>query len=390
MKYPLASSSWDHKEIEALKEVINSGNLTMGEKVYAFEKDMAKFLGSKYCVMVNSGSSANLLAIASLFYKKESALAKGDEVIVPAVSWSTTYIPLLQYDLKLKFVDVDIETLNMDVSILADAISSNTKAIFAVNLLGNPNEFKQLNEICNKHNLILLEDNCESLGATFRGQKTGTFGKIGTFSTFFSHHISTMEGGGCVTDDEEIYHILLSLRSHGWTRNLPNDNFVSGKKQEDSFEEYFKFVLPGFNLRPIELSAAIGIEQLKKLPSMIKVRRDNASVFYSKMKRFSDMFHLQKEVGESSFFGFPIILKNGTASDRASLVSELNKHQIEVRPIVAGNFTKHPVIKYFDYSVHGELSNADKIHDLGFFIGNHYYNLEREINHFVSVLERWI
>ena len=221
MKYSLASSTWDDKELKAIQSVIDRDMYTMGNSVKQFEENFSKYLDCRYCVMTSSGSTANLLAIAALFYTKNPKLKRGDEVIVPAVSWSTTYFPLLQYGLKLKFVDIDLETLNYELQSLEEAISNSTKMIMVVNLLGNPNDFEKINRIINGKDIFLLEDNCESMGATFNGQKTGTFGIMGTFSTFFSHHISTMEGGIVATDDEEFYHILLSIRAHGWTRNLP-------------------------------------------------------------------------------------------------------------------------------------------------------------------------
>ena len=373
-----------------MNEVIASGRLTMGEKTLLCEKEMARFLGSRFCIMVNSGSSANLLAVASLLYTRERPLVRGDEVIVPAVSWATTYTPLYQYGLKLRFVDVHMGSFNIDPARLEEAVTEKTKALFAVNLLGNPNDFDALEAICQKYSLVLLEDNCESLGATFRGRQTGTFGRVGTFSTFFSHHISTMEGGFVATDDEEIYHILLSLRSHGWTRQLPSENLVTGKKHHDPFEESFKFVLPGYNLRPIELSAAVGIEQLRKLPRFIEVRRDNARLFRRKMEKFEDLFYFQEEIGEGSFFGFPFVLKNAKREDRSALVSYLSERGIETRPIISGNFVNQPVVKYFDRSVHGDLANAEKIHDLGIFVGNHHYPLDGQLNNLTEALENWV
>ena len=362
----------------------------MGEKTVLCEKEMAQFLGSRFCLMVNSGSSANLLAVASLFYTRENPLARGDEVIVPAVSWATTYTPLHQYGLRLRFVDVHMGTFNIDPVRLEEAVTEKTKAIFAVNLLGNPNDFDALEAICRKYSLLLLEDNCESLGATFRGRQTGTFGRVGTFSSFFSHHISTMEGGFVATDDEEIYHILLSLRSHGWTRQLPSENLVTGRKHHDPFEESCKFVLPGYNLRPTELSAAVGIEQLRKLPRFIEVRRDNAHIFRKKMEMFEEVFYFQEEVGEGSFFGFPLVLKNATDKERSALVSHLSARGIETRPVISGNFVNQPVVKYFDYCVHGEPANAERVHNLGIFVGNHHYRLEEELDALAKALEVWV
>lgn len=185
MKYELASSSWDNKEIEAIQDVIRRDCYTMGKSVHQFEEDFARYTNHKYCVMVNSGSSANLLAIAAMFYKKDNPLKRGDEVIVPAVSWATTYYPLYQYGLHLKFVDVNLETLNMDTDALAEAITDKTRLIFAVNLLGNPNEFAAIQEIIKGKNITLLEDNCESLGGVYDGKPLGSIGLIGTYSTFF-------------------------------------------------------------------------------------------------------------------------------------------------------------------------------------------------------------
>ncbi len=304
-RFPLASSTWGEEEKNVMLRVIESGMFTMGAEVAAFEEQFAQYIGSRYCVMVNSGSSANLLMTAALFYRKENPLQRGDEVIVPAVSWSTTYFPLYQYGLKLKFVDIDLETLNYDLDQLEEAVTQKTRLIMAVNLLGNPNDFNLIKAIIGEKNILLIEDNCEAMGASYDGRKTGTFGVMGSFSTFFSHHISTMEGGMVVTGDEELYHILLSLRAHGWTRNLPSHNMVCGEKSDDPFEESFRFVLPGYNVRPLELEGTIGIEQLKKLPRFIEQRRENARYFKEVMKDHPDLV-IQKEIGESSWFGFSL------------------------------------------------------------------------------------
>ena len=269
-KYKLASNTWNDLELKAIQKVIDSGNFTMGDYVRKFEAEFAKLIGSKYAIMVNSGSSANLLMVAALFFTRKPKLIKGDEVIVPAVSWSTTYTPLQQYGLKLRFVDIDLNTLNIDLNMLEKSITKKTKMIFLVNLLGNPNDFNSVNEIIKDKDIIIIEDNCESLGASYNGQFTGTFGLMGSFSSFFSHHICTMEGGLVATNDKELYHIMLSLRAHGWTRDLPNNNCVNDNKSKNQFEESFNFVLPGYNLRPLEIEAAVGLEQLKKLPSLVK------------------------------------------------------------------------------------------------------------------------
>ena len=247
--YPLASTTWGVEEYEAIQRVIKSGRFTMGSEVDSFEKEFARLVGAKFAVMLNSGSSANLALVTSLRYRNEPFISPGDEIIVPAVSWSTTYYPVNQAGCVLKFVDIDPTTLNLDVEKVLEAITKKTKAIFVVNLLGNPAEWSKLQDIAEKFNLLLIEDNCESLGAKLYGKYTGTFGFAGTYSSFYSHHISTMEGGMVTTDDEAMYHTLKSIRAHGWTRELPDRNFVFDKTGTN-WDDMFRFVLPGYNLRP--------------------------------------------------------------------------------------------------------------------------------------------
>lgn len=385
MHYPLASTTWDYAEYAAIQRVIDSGMFTMGKEVAQFERDFADYVGSRYAVMVNSGSSANLAMIAALMFKSEGALTRGDEVIVPAVSWSTTYHPLQQYGLKLKFVDIDIDTLNFDLEKLAEAITDNTRAILTVNLLGNPNNFDEIKRFIVGKDILLLEDNCESLGATYQGKQAGTFGVMGTYSSFFSHHIATMEGGLVVTDNEELYHILLCIRAHGWTRNLPKFNRVCGEKSDNPFEESFRFVLPGYNLRPLEMSGALGQEQLKKLPGMVVARRANAEYFHSVFANHP-WIKIQKEIGESSWFGFSLVLQPNAPISRSELADKLSAANIDVRPIVAGNFAKNEVLKWFDYSVYGELKNAEYIDEHGLFVGNHHYCLREQIDYLKEII----
>jgi CDP-6-deoxy-D-xylo-4-hexulose-3-dehydrase len=387
--YPLATATWDDAEYQAIQDVIASGMFTMGAKVQEFEKQFAAYTGSKYCVMVNSGSSANLLMIAALRFRKESPLLAREEIIVPAVSWSTTYHPLQQYGLKLKFVDVDRDTLNYDIDALAAAVTDKTRAIMIVNLLGNPNDFEAIQAIVAGRNIVVVEDNCESLGAQLNGRQAGTFGVMGTYSAFFSHHISTMEGGMVVTDDEELYHIMLSVRAHGWTRNLPKHNKLTGTKSDDAFVESFKFVLPGYNLRPLEMSGAIGIEQIRKLPGLVSERRRNAAKFQSLMADYPQL-RIQKEIGESSWFGFSMIVEPNAGFSREDVVRVFNEHQIDVRPIVAGNFAKNEVLRWFDYEIHGTLDNADELDRNGLFIGNHHYELDEQFDLLRTALNKLI
>ena len=383
MHYELASSSWDNKELEAIQAVIKTDNYTRGDCVKQFEIDFAKCTQNKYCVMVNSGSSAKLLAIAALFYKKEKPLKRGDEVIVPAVSWATTYYPLYQYGLKLKFVDVDLETLNFNIEELRKAVTDKTRLIFAVNLLGNPNDFDEINNIIKGKNIYLLEDNCESLGGLYKNKQLGSIGLMGTYSTFFSHHMATMEGGLIGTDDEELYHLLLSLRSHGWTRHLPKENKLC-VKLDFSFDESFRFILPGYNVRPIEMMGAIGIEQLKKLPDFLKYRRKNAE-YFQKLFKDDSRFIIQREIETSSWFGFSFIIKDKNLK-REDIIKKLTKANIDTRPIVAGNFARKEVVKWFDYEIFGSLKNADAIDKYGFFVGNHQFDIQDKLDYLYDIM----
>lgn len=384
-RFPLATSTWDEFEYGALQRVIASGRFTMGPEVRAFEQEFADFFGSRYAVMVNSGSSANLIAVAAAVENPEIDLGPGDEVIVPAVSWATTYYPVHQLGLKMRFVDIDIDTLNLDLDLLEEAIGPRTKAVFAVNLLGNPVDYLRLQRICEEHGLLLLEDNCESMGATLDGRFAGTFGGFGTFSSFFSHHISTMEGGLVVTDDRRSYELMVSLRAHGWTRELPADNLVH-PKTGDAFEDLFRFVVPGYNVRPIEMSGALGREQLKKLPQIIAGRRKNAEAFLERFSARDDVL-VQTPSGESSWFGFSMVLQGRLAGRRADVVRALAEAGIESRPIVAGNFTKNPVMTRLNASVPDSLPAADKVHFDGLFVGNHHYAIDSELDLLLETVE---
>ncbi len=387
-RYPLALSSWNEEELGILKNLSLETRMTMSEKTEAFEQAVAQKFGSSYCLMVNSGSSANLLALASLFFKEDNPLKAGDEVIVPALSWSTSYYPLQQYGLKVRFVDIDAETLNIDTGALREAISDRTRLVLAVNILGNPCQYDDIRKICAEHDLLLLEDNCEAMGARFEGKSTGTFGLLGTFSTYFSHHISTIEGGMVITDDEELFHIMLSLRSHGWTRSLPGKNRLV-TKSERAFDEAFRFILPGYNLRPSEIGGMLGLSQLSRLDDFIESRKKNADYFCSRFENHA-LVQIQKTIGESSWFGFSILLCGEAEGLRNELCDFLLDKQIENRPVVAGNFTKNEVIQYFDYDVCGTLDSTNRVDEHGFYLGNHHCPIEEEIDYALESINSFL
>jgi CDP-6-deoxy-D-xylo-4-hexulose-3-dehydrase len=387
MFYELAVPTWGKEELDAIRRVVDSGQFTMGKNVAAFEDAFARYFGSKHAVMVNSGSSANLAAVAALFYKKDRPLRRGDEAIAPAISWSTTYHPLQQYGLKVRFVDVDLHTLNLDEKQLQAALTPRTRLVVAVSILGNPAALDVIRAFCDKHGLYLLEDNCESMDARLNGKMTGTFGDLGTFSSFFSHHISTMEGGMVVTDSLELCHLLKVIRNHGWTRDLPADSPVYTRSDSDFYEAY-KFIMPGYNVRPIEMMGAIGIEQLKKLPAMTAARRKNWTLF-QKLFAGDKRFIVQRENGFSSAFSFTIVLDPERNVARERVMRAMKDADIGYRIITGGNFLRHPTIRYYDYDVVGGATpNADIAHDHGFFVGNHPFDLTPQIERLHRVLDR--
>jgi len=384
MRFPLTSSTFGLEEKEAMLKVIESGAFTMGENVRTFEERFAGYFGKKYALMVNSGSSANLISVASLCYKSDNPIRRGDEVIVPCIAWATTYYPLYQYGLKLKFVDIDLETLNYDLSELKKRVTPDTKMIVAVSVLGNPCYFDEIVEMCMDNDIVLFEDNCESMGATYNGKYAGTFGLIGTFSTFYTHHISTIEGGMILTDDKEIYCLCKSIRNHGWTRGQPEDSPIY-RKRDDDFHEVYRFILPGYNVRPTELQGAIGKEQLKKLDSFLKMRRENARHFVNLFKN-DKRFIIQREVGESSWFSFTMIVNPQSGMGRERVLKALKSAGIEHRIITGGNMLRHEVMKYFDYE-ETKSTNADIAHDYGFFVGNHPVEIRDKIDHLYKTLK---
>ena len=346
-------SSWGNEEREAATAVINSGQTTMGPKVAQCEREYAAYCGTRYCVMVNSGSSANLLMVAAYTLRYGAGV-----VVVPALAWATSYSPFLQYGWKFRFVDIDRRTLNYDLGKLWAANEDNdVDVILAVNILGNPNDFGGF-----PRRARVLEDNCEAMGAVYGNRRTGSFGVMASHSTFFAHHICTMEGGMITTDDEWFYHALLSLRSHGWTRHLPEQNVFAVKPGQ------FDFILPGYNVRPTEVQGAIGVEQIKKLPEIVALRRENA-------RRFP--LSKQDEIGESSWYGFAVM-----ADDIEAVKARLTHAGIDYRPIVTGNFTRQPVMRYYDCDV-PPLPGADYVHDHGLMINNGGYAIDWSwLNHY--------
>jgi CDP-6-deoxy-D-xylo-4-hexulose-3-dehydrase len=268
--WPTAVNSWGAEEREAAHRVIDSGQITMGEQVEAFEEEFARYVGAKYAVMANSGSSANLLALAAVRDANGWPLDHGFDAGAPAVAWATTYAPLAQHGFGLRLSDVDLHTLNSSPMMAEECVGPRTRVIVAVSILGNPAPLSSLRTIANARGLVMIEDNCESLGSRLNGKHCGTFGDIGTFSTFFSHQVNTGEGGMIVTNDERLFTLARCMRAHGWTRDLPEYPTERGQ---------YSFIRPGYNLRPTEIAAAVGRVQLRRLPAMIEQRLRNWGCF---------------------------------------------------------------------------------------------------------------
>ena len=381
----MSISPFDKTDQDTLIKIVKSDRWTMGQEVDKFEKAFAKYHGMKHAIKVNSGSSANLVAMASLLYRSRGRLKPGDEVIVPAIAWSTTYSPLHQYGLKIRIVDVDLRTLTYDMDELEKSITKKTKMIVAVSILGNPCNYAAMKKLCKKKNIILFEDNCESLGARSKGKLTGTFGILNTFSFFFTHHISTIEGGMILTNDHELFSLCRALRNHGWTRDQDTKSKIFTTKGDDFFEAY-RFILPGYNLRPMEFSGALGSNQLKKLTRFVKARRKNAKLFEH---NFADdpRFQIQEELhGESSWFSFTMIVDPKIKISRTKVLDQLKRKGIEYRCITGSNILDHDVVKQYDHSTRG-CPNAGIVHRQGFFVANGPKDLRKEIDYLKKSLE---
>ena len=384
MKYPLAFSTWGVEETDAIQKVVDSDMYTMGKHVKQFENEFAELFKSPNAVMVNSGSSANLLMLSLLKWKYK---LKGD-IIAPVVGWATTYFPIVQNGFTINFVDVDPDTWNIDVQKIEQSITSNTCAIMPVNLLGNSCDYDAIRSICDKHGLILIEDNCESMGAKFNGQYTGTFGLAGSFSFFFSHHIQTMEGGMVLTDSKDDADYMRSMRAHGWVRDLP-DNSPLYQKTGDAFNDNFIFATPGYNIRPLEMSGAIGTEQLKKWDKIMDVRLKNKDHF---LKLFADKpwVRVQKEIGTSSWFTFGMVLDGELKGRRQEVIDALSKAGIQNRPLASRNFLKQPVMRDLDYIDNKDYAAADDIHDNGFFVGNGSVLIDEPIDRLYEIISSFV
>lgn len=389
-KIPLNECTYNQEEIEAAIDVLRSGQLTMATLCARFEERFARELGVANAIFVNSGSSANLLtffALANPALKDRQGrkkLSPGAEVIVPAVTWSTTIWPIVQAGGVPVLVDSDPHTLQMDVEQVKKAIGPKTVAICPVHVLGNAVPMTPLKSLADQHGLWILEDTCEALGTRQHGQFVGTFGDIGTYSFYFSHHITTIEGGMVTTNDNEWADLMRSMRAHGWTRHMKSRAEVEARHPE--IDPRFLFVNTGFNLRPTEINAAFGLKQIEKLHGFNRRRREIAQRWneaFAGLQQFQSM--RTTEGTESTWFGYPILCQDTQV--RSQLRDHLEKNGIETRPVICGNLARQPAFKMIPHRISGSLAGADEIMDRGLFWGSHPVMAEEDIAYVETVVK---
>ena len=372
--YPLTESVLEKADLNAAIKVINSKKITMGEKTKKIENYFNKKIVKINSLMVNSGSSANLLIFQCLINPMVKKLKAGDEVLVPAICWSTSLWPIIQSGLKVKFVDIDIETLNISLLDLEKKVSRKTKALMLVHALGNCADMTKLTDICKKNNIILIEDTCEALGSTFKNKPLGTFGEFSSFSFYYSHHITSGEGGMVCTKNSKYFEIIKSLRSHGWSRDLTKSKKIANKYK--NIDKNWIFINSGFNLRPTDINAAIGIQQLKRIKKILSIRKYNFIKIKNELiknKKFNKQFSIIENQKHSNiaWFGIPFILNSKDKKYKLSVMDKLNKKGVMTRPIISGNFANQPSIKLYKIKTGTKLDNADLIDKSAFFLGLH-------------------
>ena len=369
--YPLIENPYRKSDISEALKVLKSRRLTIGPVTDKFQNSFTKKLGSKFSLMVNSGSSANLLALQCLInpYRKKR-LKPGDEVLIPSLCWSTSLWPIIQSGLKPKFVDIDLDSLNINLNDLKKKISKKTKAILVVHVLGNCADMSELMRIVKKHNLILIEDTCESLGTKYKNKYLGTFGDFSSFSFYSSHQISSGEGGMICCKNNDDHEIIKSLRAHGWSRGLKNEKKIAATNKH--LDSRFIFYNSGFNLRSTDIAASIGLNQFKDIDQFIKKRsinRDKILKMFKKkikMMKYLSFIDANNHV-EASWFGIPILLSKKI--NRNKFLSKIEKLGVETRPIISGNFLKQPSIKKYKLNKKSNFKNSDIVNNHGFFIG---------------------
>jgi CDP-6-deoxy-D-xylo-4-hexulose-3-dehydrase len=378
-KYLLAQDTITKKELIMLSKWILKGEkLTKGDLTIKFEKKFSEYVKRKYSIFVNSGSSANLLMLSSLI---QSNKLKNKKAVVAAVSWSTTVSPFIQNNFDIELCDCNNKNLGVDINHFESLCKKHRPSVaIIVNVLGHPNDIKEIKHICKKYNVILLEDSCEALGTIVDKKKIGTSGIASSFSFYYGHHISTIEGGMITTDDFDLYNVMLSMRSHGWNRDL-NKNFkkkLERKYEVDEFKNLYTFYYPGYNFRSTDLNAFLGIQQLKKIDNISKVRNYNFNTY---KKNLNNFWHQTSSSNFISSFAFGTLVKN-----RMEVFKYLKKFNIETRPLICGNIGKHPFwIKKFGEK---KLINSDVVHENGLYLPNNFNLKINDINYISDIFKQ--
>ena len=345
--------------------------LTKGDLTLKFEKIFSNWIKRRYSIFVNSGSSANLLIAQGLL---EAKMLKNKIMIAPAVSWVTTVTPFLQMGYDVKLCDCSKSDLGLDISHLEKLCKRyRPSLLILVHVLGHANDMKSIKKICSKYKVRIIEDTCEALGSTYEGKNLGTLGIASTFSFYYGHHISTIEGGMLTLDDKKLYNILLSIRSHGWGRDLENyeRNQLEKKYKIDNVRSLYTFYYSGFNLRPTDLNAFLGIQQMKVLTKKIRIRFRNFKLY---LKNLSSFWAQQSGAKTVSNFGYAIMVKN-----RKELFDYLKKNKIETRPLICGNMGQQPF--WLKRYKRPHLPNAEKIHQYGLYLPNHENLTEKQVKY---------
>jgi CDP-6-deoxy-D-xylo-4-hexulose-3-dehydrase len=383
MNINLVKDTIDGNDIKQLISWLETNpRLTKGQLNVQFEKEWSEWLGKKYSVFVNSGSSANLAALYSLLL---SGKLRNNKIVVPAVSWVTTVTPAVQFGMEPIMCECDEDNLGLNIEHLKQIIKEHDpSSIILVHVLGFPNHMNEIVKLCKEYDIRLIEDTCESIGSKYEGKKLGTFGDLSTFSFYFGHHMSTIEGGMISTDDEDLYHILLSIRSHGWDRDLPKSKQIELREKYNigDFRSLYTFYYPGFNLRATDLQAFIGLGQLKKLDDIVKNRHINYQRYHEGIMNNEWKVNPPKNSFISNF-SYPVITKNIT-----ELVEKLTENNIECRPLICGSINEHP----FWYEKYGkqDLPISKRVHEYGLYIPNNHQMTDDEINKVISIVNQYI
>jgi len=375
---PLQRDTINDADIDRLIEWLKTyPRLTKGKVTLEFEQKWAKWLGTKYSVFVNSGSSANLLMLYALII---SGRMKNNKVVLPGLCWATDLAPILQLNLEPILCDVDLETLAVDLDELEKIfIEEKPSTLLLVSILGFSPKMNEILELCKKYDVILLEDNCESLGTEYDNKKLGGFGLMSSFSTYFGHHISTIEGGIVSTNDDEMNDLLLSIRSHGWDRDLSveKQKELREKNNISDFDAFYTFYYPGFNLRSTDLQSYIGLGQLEKLDFIIEKRFENYKKFHSEIK--NDFWKPSMVGSLTSNFCVPIIHPN-----KDKIIEKLIENGIECRPLVCGSMGRQPF--YTERYGVKELKNCDLIDSLGIYVPNNHSLSDEELQFIINTI----